>query len=282
MDTASPIQIRHALHHGRATLPPLSARLLLQHLLNVPHTHLITHDNDTLTADQWQTYQTWVHRAAQHEPIPYIIGQAPFHGRTFHVSPAVLIPRPETEQLVQLGRAWANANHPHTILDIGTGTGCIPLTLAATSPHAHIFGADISAPALAIAQKNGRLHAPRVQFIQSNLLSAFTLHHGRGTLLTANLPYITDHEWTHLPIGVKSYEPPLALRGGGDGLTLIHQLLRQATHKLAPPFLILLEIGWQQGQPALKLAQHHFPTAETQLLTDYAHRDRLISIQQKK
>lgn len=274
--------IQDALHHGRGQLPSLEARLLLQELLGVTHAYLLAHGDHLLTAGQSEQYRAWVTRAAQGEPLPYISGTAPFYGRDFLVNPAVLIPRPETEQLVELALRWLTAQpprppqNPWRIIDVGTGSGCIPLSLALEIDQpAHITAVDISPTALAVAQENSRRLEATVQFVQSDLLTAVA---GPFDLITANLPYITDGEWTSLDDGVKSYEPALALRGGADGLQLIAQLLTQARTQRRTPSLILLEIGWQQGPAAAELARRLLPHTAVAIQPDYAGHDRFIEI----
>lgn len=278
--------IRHALANGRSRLtatsptPDLDARLLLQHILQVSHSYLVAHDDERLTAVQQQQYDQYLHRAAQSEPVPYIIGRAPFYGLEFRVSPAVLIPRPETEQLVEIAIRWVRPRGRVCLADVGTGSGCIPITLARHLPQANILASDISVEALAIARQNADLLAPdRVAFYLGDLLEPIP---SPLDLITANLPYVTDGEWTMLDDGVKLYEPALALRGGPDGLDLIRQLLVQASVKLTPGGLIILEIGWQQGASARALAESCFPTAVVDVQPDFSGHDRFVVIQTPK
>jgi release factor glutamine methyltransferase len=279
----APITIRQALANGRSHLrptsptPELDARLLLQHVLQVGHSYLVAHDDERVTAVQQQQYHACLQRAAQLEPIPYIIGHAPFYGLEFRVSPAVLIPRPETEQLVEMAVRFARPLVAPRIADVGTGSGCIPITLAGHLPQAHIQASDISAEALAIARQNADLLTPgRVAFRLGHLLDPIN---PPLDLITANLPYVTDGEWTMLDDGVKLHEPALALRGGPDGLDLIRQLLAQASDLLTPGGLLILEIGWQQGPPARDLAQSCFATAVVDIQPDFAGHDRFVVIQ---
>lgn len=272
-----------ALAHGRHQLhatspsPQLDARLLLQHVLGQPHSYLISHNRQPLTAAQQTHYQQLLDRASQHEPIPYLIGSAPFFDFELNISPAVLIPRPETEQLVETAVAWANRQpHPIRLVDVGTGSGAIAIALARQLPQAHIEAVDISADALAIAQANAAALAPdRIQFHHGNLLQpvAAGLH-----LIVANLPYVTDDEWTQLDAGVK-YEPMLALKGGADGLDLIRQLMAQATDKLDRGGTILLEIGWQQATAVADAVHSFFPKARVQIVCDFAGHDRIVIIE---
>ena len=295
------MNLRAALAYGRRQLQPsdsahLDARLLLMGATDLTHSYLIAHDDQLLTADQEAIYRRWIEQAAQGWPVPYLLGEAPFYGRTFHVSPAVLIPRPETEMLVEAARQWAAAQNAPTgrglhLADVGTGSGCLAVTLALELPEARVTAVDISAAALAVAQANGRRYglADRLQFVQSDLLSAVAASPLARSgdrperaapldLIAANLPYVTESEWTSLPDGVKLYEPAVALKGGADGLDLIRKLLVQANGRLNRPGAILLEIGWRQGRDAARLAESLCPGAQVVVKKDLADHDRLVMI----
>ena len=274
--------IREAQRLGRAHLhqspsPALDARLLLEHVLQRDHAFLIAHDDTLLGVDQEAAYRALLKRAAAHEPIPYLIGHAPFMGLDFTVSHHVLIPRPETEQLVEIGIDWGKDKGGIRVADIGTGSGCIAVSLARFLPQVEIVAIDVSPRALEIAAANAARHAPgRVGLVRANLLSAIATG---LDLVAANLPYIAGHEWPTLPIGVKSYEPTLALHGGEDGLELIRELLPQAAERMRPGGLVLLEIGWQQGDAVAALARDWFPAADVSVRADFAGHDRIVAIQ---
>jgi release factor glutamine methyltransferase len=275
--------IREARRLGRARLhdspsPALDARLLLEHATGRDHAYLVAHDDETLAAEVMDEYQRLLGRAAAGEPIPYLTGRAPFMGLEFAVSPAVLIPRPETEGLVELAIDWARRRGGAIrAADVGTGSGCIAASLAHYLPRAEVIAVDLSAGALAVARANaGRVAAGRVAFVQGDLLAALA---PGFDLILSNPPYVSKGEWTDLPIGVKSYEPVLALDGGGDGLNVIRALLPQAAERLRPGGLCLMEIGWRQGAAATALARAAFPGAAVAVRSDFAGRDRLIVIQ---
>jgi release factor glutamine methyltransferase len=281
------MNLRAALAYGRRQLEPsdsahLDARLLLMGAAGVSHSQLIAHDDQELTADQEAIYRRWIEQAAQGWPVPYLLGEAPFYGRTFQVSPAVLIPRPETEMLVAAAKAWAAGRNAPAgrglrLADVGTGSGCLAITLALELPEARVTAVDISAAALAVAQANGQRHglAGRLQFVQSDLLLAVA---SSFDLIVANLPYVTESEWTRLPDGVKLYEPAIALKGGADGLDLVRRLLVQANGRVNRPGAILLEIGWRQGRDAARLAEALCPAAHLVVKKDLADHDRLVMI----
>ncbi len=289
--------IDEALANGRFQLSPhsptplLDARLLLQFVLNVNHTYLIAHGDESLTAVNQQQYSSFLNRAAKKEPIPYITQIAPFFDLDLYVTPDVLIPRPETELLVEKVVEWEIGtrrfaeNHGGSqrdalqIVDVGCGSGCIPIMLARRLPDAQVGAVDISAAALAVAKQNASQFAHnRIQFHQGDLLTPIS---HSCDLISANLPYITDAEWTMLDDGVKLYEPSLALKGGVDGIDLIDRLLQQATSKLSATGAIFLEIGWQQGTAVSTLATSHFPNAHIDRIQDYAGHDRIITIKRE-
>jgi len=282
LPSAIMITIQAALRHGRAQLdgsptPALDARLLLESVLTRDHAWLAAHADETLSAAQFAAYNALLARAAGAEPVPYLIGHAPFFGLEFAVSPAVLIPRPETEELVEMALAWGRGRGPSRVVDVGTGSGCIAVSLARHWPAAEVVAVDISATALAVARGNAdRLAPDRLIFVHGDLLSA--LAPGLD-LVAANLPYVAREEWTSLPDGVKSYEPALALDGGADGLDSIRALLPQAANCLRPGGLVLLEIGWRQGAAVAALAQASFPGARIEVRPDFAGHDRIVFIQ---
>jgi release factor glutamine methyltransferase len=287
-----PMTIRAALAYGAGQLqgsdsPALDARLLLEHVLEVDHAYMIAHGDRELGSRHAATYRRLVRRAALREPVPYLTGWAPFYGRRFKVSPAVLIPRPDTEFLVEQAIAWLKEWRAATavkrqgwplIVDAGTGSGCVAITLALETAVDRLEAVDISQAALAIARENAsRLKAAeRVVFHHGSLLAPIA---GRPDLIVANLPYIADVEWTAVDDGIKWYEPDIALRGGPDGLVVIRQLLAEAAHRMMPGGAILCEIGWQQGSTALELARTFFPQAKVEILSDYGGRDRILTVQ---
>jgi release factor glutamine methyltransferase len=275
--------IEEALRWGRRRLatsptPHQDARLLLRGVLGVDHAYLAGHPEQLLTADQEEKFRALVARAVEGEPIPYILGEADFYGLRFKVTPAVLIPRPETELLLEAALEWAKSHDAQRIVDVGTGSGCIAITLAQHLPQVRIAATDVSPEALAIARQNASRHqvADRIDFFQGSLLQPVV---ESIDLLVANLPYVSDEEWTSLDDTIKWYEPAGALRGGPDGLHLIRRLLRQARTRLTRGGAIFLEIGWRQGRAAQELARSIFPTAHTSVRLDYAGHDRLIIIE---
>jgi release factor glutamine methyltransferase len=163
------------------------------------------------------------------------------------------------------------------VVDVGTGSGCIAITLARHLADATVIATDISAAALDVAQQNAARHgvAERISFRQGPLLQPLG---ETPDVIAANLPYVGDDEWTALDGGVKWYEPAVALRGGPTGLELVGHLLQQARSRLARDGALFLEVGWRQGAAAQQLAQEQFPRAQIELLADYAGHDRILVI----
>ncbi|MEM7332303.1 MAG: peptide chain release factor N(5)-glutamine methyltransferase [Chloroflexota bacterium] len=267
------------IHLHRSPTPDLDARLLLENVLNVSHAYLLTHHNQHLTPTQLEDYKANLARAEKQEPIPYILGTAAFFDFDLTVTPDVLIPRPETEELVELILQWIKQHQRYRLVDVGTGSGCIPIAIARKCELCEITAVDISPQALTVAKRNAnRLSPERIDFLHGSLLENFE---EKVDVIVANLPYVTDEEWTQLDDGVKLHEPALALIGGRDGLTLIQKLLQQAQRRLNPNGAIFLEIGWQQGTAVSELSQTCFTNAVITVHKDYANHDRFVSIQLK-
>ncbi len=271
----------------------ITATALLAHVLGLTRAQILARPEMPLSPEQAAAYEALVARAAQSEPLAYLTGQREFYGLDFEVDARVLVPRPETELLVER----ALAARPGRVLDVGTGSGCIAVALAVNLPEAAITASDVSAEALAVASRNARRHqvAGRIEFVQSDLLDAFLPSASGFPLLTpapilpwgsdfqppfqlicANLPYIDPAELRAL--AVSRFEPQLALDGGPGGLVLIERLLSQAPGALAPGGMLLLEIGDSQGPAALALARAAFPAASSRLERDLAGLDRLLVI----
>jgi release factor glutamine methyltransferase len=246
----------------------------------------LTHPEAALTPEESATFERGLARLQAGEPLPYILGHWEFYGLDFFITPDVLIPRPETELLVDTAlKQLAGGNHPAIILDVGTGSGCVAISIASHCPGAQIVATDISAAALAVAQRNAERHgvADCIQFIQADLFPLtpppLPLGEGEGVridLLLANLPYIPTATLHNLDVYGK--EPTLALDGGPDGLTLIRRLLEAAPPILAPGGGMLLEIEATQGEAASRLARDYFPRADIHILPDLAGYDRVLQI----
>jgi release factor glutamine methyltransferase len=257
--------------------PALDAQVLLAHVVGQKRAWVLAHPEHTLSTPQEQALLAAVDRMEAGEPLPYVIGHWEFYGRDFKLSSAVLIPRPETELLVEQGLAWLKA-HPASrrAIDVGVGSGCIAVTLAAEIPDLQVVACDISWPALQVAQHNLLKHGTgrRVYLLQSDLMSALA---GPFDLVCANLPYIPTPLLADLP--VSRSEPVLALDGGPDGLDGFRRLLPAIPARLSPGGLVLLEIEASQGEALGALAQECLPAGRIQILPDLTGRERLFCYQ---
>jgi release factor glutamine methyltransferase len=233
-----------ALAAARTRLPPNEARLLLGHVTGRPVAWLIAHDDEQLDEDTLLGFASLAARRAGGEPVAYLLGHREFFGREFAVSPAVLIPRPETELLIELALATLGTDATADILDLGTGSGCIGVTLALELPRARITAIDSSAAALAMAQLNAGRHGARLRLLQSDWFTA--LAGERFDLVVANPPYIAAAD-PHLDAGDLRHEPSAALASGSDGLDAIRRIIADARSFLAPGGRLLLEHGYDQA-----------------------------------
>ncbi len=281
--------MRDALYEGVARLRAagvddarLVAELLLCHVLACERGQLLARLERPLAAEEARRWRSLLRRALRHEPLAYILGRREFYGREFYVDRRVLIPRPETELLVEEGLAWALAcqarsGRPPLIADVGTGSGAIAVSLAVQLPAAKICAVDISAAALQVARRNARRHgvAERIDFRQGSLLEPLP---EPVDLVVANLPYVSEAEMAALPPHISRYEPQTALAGGVDGLDLHRALLAQAPLRVRPGGALLLEIGAAQSEAAPALARG-LPGATVDVLPDLAGLPRLLRVQ---
>jgi len=222
----------------------LEARVLAAFAWHVSPAWLIAHDTDPLTEVQTTGFEALLTRRLAGEPVAYLVGTREFYGRPFRVSPDVLIPRPDTELLVELALARTPPDQAMDVLDLGTGSGCIAITLALERPLARVTAVDRSAAALAIAQRNAdTLHA-RVEFLTSDWFDA--LAGRRFDLVVSNPPYIATAD-SHLARGDVRFEPLSALAAGQDGLDDLRRLTRGACAHLRPGGTLLLEHGYDQA-----------------------------------
>jgi release factor glutamine methyltransferase len=277
--------------------PRLDAELLLAHVLGWGRARLLAERRWPLTPEQAAEFRALVARRAELEPVAYLVGHKEFYGLDFVVDWRVLVPRPETELLVDLALA-AVAARPTTkderpgeteqsssvfgpssfiVADVGTGSGCIGVALAVHLPRAQIVAVDISPDALEVARQNVARHgvADRVRLIQGDLLAPIA---PALDLIVGNPPYTILAE---IDEGVRRHEPRGALDGGADGLDVYRQLLAQAAEKLRPGGAVLLEIGATQGRAVFELARRRFPGAQISIHKDLAGLDRVVTIDDK-
>lgn len=254
----------------------LETRVILCHVLDKSREWLVTHPDYELNDPQLQIANQLLDRINNGEPLPYLVGKQSFFGLDFCVTPDVLIPRPETELLIEECIAWLE-EHPHKrkMADIGTGSGAIAITLADRFEDLQVAAIDISEKALDIAKKNAALLnvETQIEFLHEDLLLNCT---ERFDLIAANLPYIPTKKLSSL--NVTRFEPILALDGGPDGLDLIARLLQQSREHLKPGGMIILEIEEGQSESALKMVDTLLPEVEKAILNDLANRPRILKI----
>jgi len=232
-------------------LPRAEAQLLAAHAIGKPRSWMLAHDDDAATAVN-AAHAVFVRRRAG-EPVAYILGEREFYGLMFAVTPAVLIPRPETELLVDLAiERLARLPQGGTLLDVGTGSGAIAVAIAHARPDATVWASDISPAALAVARANAQRHGVNIRFVQSDLLAGFPEQ--RFDIIASNPPYIAEGD-PHLSAGDLRFEPPGALASGSDGLALIRRLAADAPSHLTPGGWLLLEHGYDQGTVCNSLLQ---------------------------
>ncbi len=267
----------------KSDTPQLDAQVLLAHVFQKPRTWMLAHPESNLDSQAASILESLIQRLERGEPLPYVLGHWEFFGLDFDITPDVLIPRPETELLVEKAIAWLQASpERRTVADVGTGSGCIAIAIAVNVPDAHIVATDLSPNALEIAISNAHKFdvADRIDFVQCDILPDHTdlLPTRRWfDLICANLPYIPTEKLRRLP--VYGREPTLALDGGKDGLDPLRKLFRLAPDLLAPAGHMLLEIESSRGAAALSLAYDAFTAGEMYLHRDLAGQDRLLEIQ---
>ncbi|MEK6776594.1 MAG: peptide chain release factor N(5)-glutamine methyltransferase [bacterium] len=231
-------------------------------------------DPRTLKESERGIFFGLVKRRCSREPLQYILGEASFYGRSFHVTPDVLIPRPETELLVEA--CLERIGRPGRIMDVGTGSGCIAVTLACELPEARVLALDAEENALSVALSNARRHgvSERIRMICGDLAAA--IRSGcRADLVVANLPYIPAAALDHLQIEVRDFEPVLALQGGEDGLLLIRRLIADLPRLLQPAGLAALEIGEDQGEAVESLFEETHSFGKVEIIKDLSGRNRM-------
>jgi release factor glutamine methyltransferase len=278
------VTLKEALIATRKTLishhieePELESELLVRYATGLSKEQLYVQHNYELSDREAAALDEAVERRAQRETIAYILGYKEFFGLEFDVNPSVLIPRPETELLVEKAIEIARQQSIRLIADIGTGCGAIAISIAKHLPDTKIYAVDISKAVLEVAKTNCQKHdvTDSVHLLHGNLLEPIP---EPVDLIVANLPYVKNDDWANLPAEVKANEPKSALAGGTKGLDAIKGLLAKAKSNLRPNAIILLEIGYDQGEAVLNLASMYFPKATTEIYADLAGLDRVVSI----
>jgi release factor glutamine methyltransferase len=254
----------------------LDSQNLLAHLLDRPRSWVLSHPELPLTRNRIAALEKLTSRLEGGEPLPYVLGHWEFFGLKFEVTPGVLIPRPETEILIELALAWLGKRPEcRRVADIGTGSGCIGIALTTKVPDLHVDAMDISPVAVEVARRNAAKHevSGRLEITCGDLF----LEYSNFNLVVANLPYIPTG--TLQDLSIYGHEPIVALDGGVDGMVLIRRLLLEAPARLLPGGMLLVEIEASEGPALRSFAQDIFTEAQIHLHKDLAGHDRMLEIQ---
>lgn len=266
---------------GVTDTPRLEAEVLLADLLGIERTRLIASYFDQLSERERTEYLARIARRARGEPIAYITGTKEFMGFAFRIDSRALIPRPETETLVEhvVEMVRAGECKADCILDIGTGCGCIAVSLALLLPHASVHATDISEGAASLARQNaGQLDVGhRTTFHIGDVYSPLPESlENSFDLIVSNPPYVSDAEYRSLDRGIREFEPPAALRGGADGLDVFRRIVAGAADYLAPGAALAIEIGENQTQTAAGIVERTGRLALAEIVSDLTGRQRVI------
>jgi len=254
--------------------PRLCAELLLARALDCQKIVLYTRLEQTPSNQQRACFRNLVKAAAEHQPIAYLIGHKEFYSLDFAVTPDVLIPRPETELLVELALAFfaAASRDRLDLLDVGTGSGCLAITIAKRNPTVRAVATDVSEAALKVARQNAEKHqvADRLTFVRADMLDlpSDVTPDGRFDLIVSNPPYVPEQDRSSLPANVRDHEPDVALFGGSDGLDAYRAIAAGAHNRLRPGGVLLLEVGHDQAEQVESLFADASP-----LQIDGRHKD---------
>jgi release factor glutamine methyltransferase len=213
-------------------------------------------------------------------PAQYIVGSSEFYGRRFRVTKDTLIPRPETEELVQLVLQVGADDLPLNVLDIGTGSGAIAISIAAEKPQWHVFATDISDGALAIAKQNATTLDTQIDFELGDTLTPF-LENKKFDLIVSNPPYISVDEWADMDKSVREYEPKTALFAEDDGLAIYKRIAELAPNVILPTSQLFFEIGFRQGEAVKEIFATAFPNREVEIIQDMSKLDRIIYVHEE-
>jgi len=279
--------LSQAIHSARQKLSQagiddacIEAEFLVRHTVGVSKTQLYGEPDRTITPAEANRVLALCQRRLRHEPTAYILKHCEFYGIDFYIDQRVLVPRPETELLVEKAIEFASCYYQNknlTIADIGTGSGIIAISLALALPKARIYATDISPASLEIAEINCRRHkvSDQVKLLQGNLLEPLP---EPVDMIVSNLPYIKDAELKMLSPEIINFEPIVALAGGGDGLDKIRSLLAQVPDKICPGGYLLMEIGQGQAQVVTSIINNYLPESSIELIPDLSGIDRVVEV----
>ncbi len=264
---------------NKISTPRLDAEVLLAHTLKLERLQLYLQFERSMTEEERTDFKALIQRRIKGEPVSYIRGMKEFWSLPFKVGPGVLVPRPETELLVEV----AESLHPANILDIGTGSGNLAVAMAKKWPQAHITALDISGEALKYAQENAVINAvsSQIEFIQKDFLTLPPPRSPLYDLIVSNPPYISTPVWETLPAGIRDFEPQVALDGGPDGLAFYRKIGQTATPLLKEEGTVIVEMGEDQAEAVKKIFEKN-GFKDIEVVNDYAGLPRVIVAKNRK
>jgi release factor glutamine methyltransferase len=274
------VWVRHTLEQAGVETAAQESRWLVEHVLELESHHLASKGQEPVSAEQWAHAVSLASRRAAREPLQYILGTQEFCGLEFQVSPAVLIPRPETEVLVQEAVRAVDLDKASVLVDVGTGSGCVAVALATILGNARIVAVDRSPEALAVAKGNAERHAvaEKIEWIEGDLLSALRERGMAGAVdvIVSNPPYIAEADWAGLQPEVREFEPRSALFSGPTGTEFHERLLRESKEFLVPGGMLVMEIGQGQCAAVRQMAEHIGGYAPLGVVEDEAGIERVV------
>lgn len=272
--------VRHTLEQAGVETAAQESRWLVAHVLELQSHHLASKSLEPVSVEQWEHADSLVSRRAAREPLQYILGTQEFCGLEFQVSPDVLIPRPETEVLVQEAVRAVDLDKDAVLVDVGTGSGCVAVTLATILGRARIFGVDRSPKALAVAKGNAErcAVAGKIEWLEGDLLSPLRERGMAGAvdIIASNPPYIAEADWAGLQPEVREFEPRSALLSGPKGTEFHERLLRESKEFLVPGGSLVMEIGQGQWAAVRQMAEQIGGYAPVRVINDEAGIERVV------
>ncbi|MGG0455334.1 peptide chain release factor N(5)-glutamine methyltransferase [Bacillus mycoides] len=256
-----------------------AGEIVLCHVLKTNRTGMLMNMREKITAEQEKSFAEFIHKHVEGIPIQYMLGYEMFYGRSFFVNEEVLIPRPETEELIvgvleRIERHFGN-EELH-IADIGTGSGAISITLALENKNLHVYTVDIAQESIEVAKENAKTLGADVTFYHGDLLSPFYETGQKLDVVVSNPPYIPEEDWRGLSTVVKEHEPKRALVGGEDGLDFYRRFMEELPNVLQKKAIVAFEIGVGQGEDVKALLQQTFPRAQVEIVFDINGKDRMV------
>ncbi|ODG91919.1 protein-(glutamine-N5) methyltransferase, release factor-specific [Gottfriedia luciferensis] len=254
--------------------------IVLKHLLDYNRTELLLNMREDLEENDWMQFQELVHKHVKGQPIQYLIGYEYFYGRKFFVNEEVLIPRPETEELVEgvlhrIQKHWKNTEQLE-LVDVGTGSGAIAISLALENKQLTVHTVDIAEESIQVAKRNAQELQANVHFIHNDLLNYFIEENKKVDIVVSNPPYIPHEDWLGLDEVVKDHEPYRALVGGEDGLEFYRRFANDLPQVLKEKSLVAFEVGVNQGEQVADILRKAYPNSNVEVVFDINGKDRMV------